>query len=140
MFRIFLVMLLAVSLSGCSALSEGTEKAEQEVDHIHKLFNDQEFDRIFTRAGQQYRDNTDKKIHDGLFKTVHRKLGQVTNKTLSGWRVNATTSGTFAVLTYETEFAKGEGLETFTINLVGEKAKMVGYNINSPALIIDLEE
>ncbi|HEY7770308.1 hypothetical protein [Longimicrobium sp.] len=38
---------------------------------------------------------------------------------------------------YQTTFEKAEGTETFQFRVRGGKAALVGYNVNSPALVVD---
>jgi hypothetical protein len=50
--------------------------------------------------------------------------------------VNWTTSGTRVVLDYSTKFDAGDAAEQFTWKIAGNNAVLVGYNINSTALIV----
>ena len=74
---------------------------------------------------------------------VHRKLGLVTSTTNKGWEVNTNLSidagsRTVVVMEQETRFDHGTGLETFSFFIEDGKALLVGYQINSRDLIIDL--
>ncbi|MEO1044848.1 MAG: hypothetical protein AAFX04_05350 [Pseudomonadota bacterium] len=140
MKKILAPFVLIFLLVACSALSEGTEKGEQYVSKFHKLYNAQDYDAMYRTASEEYREVTAKDFHKRLFKTLERRLGQVTGKTRTGWRVNAGTGGTIINLAYDTDFALAKGQETFVIRLRDGKAELLSYNVNSPALMIELEE
>lgn len=140
MVKSLIAAFLMTSLAGCSALGEGTDKSERQVDVIHKLYNAKKFDRIYALTDEIYQKATTKKLNERFLKTIHKKLGKVEEKTRTGWQANTNMQGSFLVLIYDTKFENGQGVETFTMKLDNDRAKMAGYNIDSPALMIDLEE
>ncbi|MBN1256037.1 MAG: hypothetical protein JXA50_12240 [Deltaproteobacteria bacterium] len=66
---------------------------------------------------------------------VQRKLGKVTSTSNAGWRVNTFNFTTTVLMTQKTVFEQGEGTESFTFEMDGEKAVLVGWNIQSLDLI-----
>jgi len=72
-----------------------------------------------------------------FFGAIHRKLGDAGEWSLQGWNVNVTTSGTIVRLECKTKFARGEATESFVWRVRGESASLMGYHINSVALITD---
>ena len=67
---------------------------------------------------------------------VQRKLGKVTQTSTAGFNVRTFNFTTTVVLTQSTTFEQGTGTEAFTFQMEGEKAVLVGYNINSKDLIL----
>ena len=51
------------------------------------------------------------------------------------WRVNYVPMGTIVSLDYQTEFDDGPATESFSCRIKGKQAELMGYNINSAALI-----
>jgi len=66
---------------------------------------------------------------------VQRKLGKVTSTSNAGWTVNSYNLTTTVLMTQKTVFEKGEGTESITFEMDGEKAVLLGYNIQSMDLI-----
>src|SRR6266568_3611894 len=75
-----------------------------------------------------------------LLGAMHRKLGRVVSTTQTGVfsqdRAGTDISGSFISFTYETTFADGSGTEKFNWRVDGKQVRLVGYNINSNALIL----
>jgi hypothetical protein len=67
---------------------------------------------------------------------VQRKLGKVTQTSNAGFNVRTFNLTTTVVLNQNTTFEQGTGTEVFTFQMNGEKAVLVGYNINSKDLIL----
>ena len=69
--------------------------------------------------------------------TIAARLGKVKSSKKSGWNINFQTSGTFVTLGFNTDFEKGAGTEQFVYHVSGNTAKLVSYNVNSPALLLN---
>ncbi|MGH8101942.1 MAG: hypothetical protein ACREIW_11645, partial [Chthoniobacterales bacterium] len=67
---------------------------------------------------------------------VHGKLGKVQSAARKGFFVNFNTSGTRVRLNYDTKFDGGDATEEFLWRIQGNKALLVGYHINSNALVL----
>ena len=140
MIKSLIAAFLTISLASCAALGEGTEKAEKQVEVIHRLYNSKKFDRVYALTDQIYQEASTKEFNERFLKTIYKRLGKVEKKTRTGWQANTNMQGSFLVLVYDTKFEKGQGVETFTMKLEDDKVTMAAYNIDSPALMIDLEE
>lgn len=126
---------LVLVLVACSSFTEGKKNAEIAVGLFHRQLNGEHYGDIYNRTHQKFRDTVTEQDATVLFEAVHRKLGTVKTETLAGWRVNATTEGTFITLNYTTEFTEGKATEVFIYLANGENVSLVNYNINSPLLI-----
>jgi hypothetical protein len=139
MKRILLLLSFILALSfavGCGGMFKGKQAAEQGVADFHKLYNDGKLVEIYTAGHPKLKSSTTEKEFLEFAGAVHRKLGKViqTSNTRSDIRSHNFT--TTVVLTQNTKFAQGQGTETFTFQMDGEKAILVGYNINSKDLIL----
>lgn len=67
---------------------------------------------------------------------VQRKLGKVTQTANAGFNVRTFNLTTSVVLTQTTTYEQGTGTETFTFQMEGDKAVLIGYNINSKELVL----
>lgn len=70
-----------------------------------------------------------------LMTAIHKKLGNVQQASRKGFFVNYNTSGTSIRLTYATKFAGGDADEEFVWSKQGDNFLLLGYHINSIALI-----
>ena len=91
---------------------------------------------IRTAADSKFKSGTSEKEWSDLMGAVQRKLGKVTSTSNAGFNVRTFNLTTTVVLQQKTTFEQGSGNETFTFEMNGDKAVLVGYNIASKDLII----
>ena len=90
----------------------------------------------YAGEGQELKDVAKQQDFVALLQAVHKKLGNLRSTVPQGWNVNYQTSGTFVTLGYATHYAEGDASEQFVYRIKDGKALLVGYNINSNALIL----
>jgi outer membrane murein-binding lipoprotein Lpp len=130
----WLALLSPLLLAGCSA-SANIDSAKAGVQQFHSMMNASQFQAVYDQSDAAMKQATPA---DRMFKflsAVHRKLGAAGPSSLQNWYVNYTTSGQFVTLNYKTTFASGFGDENFIYRVDNGVAKLVGYHINSDALI-----
>jgi hypothetical protein len=127
---IFLFLTIA-----CSSLMQGKDLAEPAVEKFHTQFNDGKYAEIRDQADDEFKKIVTEEQMVELLAAIQRKLGKVKKATASGWRVNTTTAGTFANVTYDVEFDEGKGTEQFVFHITDDKALLYNFNVNSPLLI-----
>lgn len=131
--KIVLVSIFAL-LSACS-MSKDTSLAEAKIPSFHALLNAGDFDELYEKAAKELKNAATKQDFVKLLSVVHGKLGQVTKSENQTWQVNYNTSGSFVTLVYNTTFTNGSGTEQFVYKISNGQALLVGYHINSNALI-----
>jgi len=138
MKTISLAFLLAfvAATSGCTAMFKGKQAGEQGVAEFHKLYNDGKFKEIFDASHAALKTATPETKFLEFLSAVQRKLGKVTQTANAGFNVNTFNLTTRVVLNQNTTFEQGNATEVFTFEMNGEKAVLVGYNINSTELIL----
>jgi hypothetical protein len=129
--------LLAALLCGACAIGHGKADAEKAVATFHAQYARQQFDSMYVAADAGLKESSSQPEFVRFMSAVHRKLGNVKQTKLAGWNVQANTGGSFAILTYETDFERGHGTETFHWRIGGAGPRLQGYNINSAALVVD---
>jgi opacity protein-like surface antigen len=129
-----LVALVAV-LCGCS-MSADTTVAEQAVPKFHEQLDAGQFDAIYDESADELKKATTQQDFVVLLAAIHRKLGNTKASDKTGWTVNYQTSGSFVTLGYKTTFDGGSAQEQFVFRLQDKAAVLVGYHINSTALIL----
>ncbi|MGH9738827.1 MAG: hypothetical protein ACRD4X_09600 [Candidatus Acidiferrales bacterium] len=120
-----------------TGLYQGHTLANSAVEHFHQELNNGQFEQICQEADPEFRGA---QPHNQLVKflgAVHAKLGNALSDHMTGIRVNATTSGTFIITSYDTKYGKGAARETFTWVKKSGALKLAAYNINSEALVLN---
>lgn len=129
-----LVALVGI-LCGCS-MSADTAVAERAVPKFHDQLDAGRFDAIYADSADELKKATTQQDFVAFLDAVHRKLGNTKASNKTGWNVNYQTSGSFVTLGYKTTFDGGSAQEQFVFRLQDETAALVGYHINSTALIL----
>jgi hypothetical protein len=135
--------LLCVSACLCASLfvfACGTQKdlaaADTAVARFHQLLDSQDYVTLYVQADQKFRDATKQDDFVALMTAVHKKLGRVGNAARKGFFVNYNTSGSQIRANYSTKFGEGDAEEQFVWSKNGDNLTLLGYHINSNALII----
>ena len=112
------------------------DAAETATERFHLKLDLNQFDSIYQATDPDFRHASPKKDTDVLWRMVQTRFGSLQSDTLLGWNVNFTpANGTVVNLVYRTTFSKNIATETFTWRIRNGKAALLGYNINSPALL-----
>ena len=136
--RSFLLLLFAATsllFGGCN-MTKDKAIAESAVAQFHQQLDKGEFKEIYAAANADFKGATTEKDFLAILEAVHRKLGAVQQANEGGWSVNSYNLKTNVVLNYNTKFAGGAATESFTFRVENGQATLVGYNINSPTLIL----
>ena len=134
-FGIVSLIFAASFLSGCGKLTQDKAEGEKAVADFHALYNQGKVEDIWKQADPQFRTSTTKQQYDDLMGAVQRKLGKVVSTSNSRWQVRSFNLNTSVLLSQNTAFEHGQGIESFTFALKGTNAVLVGYNIQSMDLI-----
>jgi len=135
MRRLGVAVLLCV-LAGCSAGAD-VAVAEKAVARFHMMLDAGQNAQIYEESVSEMKNAASEDKLGALLAAVHRKLGTVKKAEQRGWNDQVNTGGHFVTLNYATSYAQGDAAETFVYKISGENAQLVGYNINSSALIIN---
>jgi hypothetical protein len=124
-----------VLASGCGAMKKAKPAAEQAISDFHRQFNEQKFGDIYGGSHADFKAATTEKQFNDLLSAVHRKLGTVKISNTKTWNVATFNMTTRIMMVQDTDFDQGKGAENFAFRINGDKAVLLGYNINSSDLI-----
>jgi Protein of unknown function (DUF3887) len=128
--------LLTTACASCAVgMVHGRKIGGAATEKFHRDWSNSDWDAIVHYCDPAMFENTPEPKLRKFFTAVHDKLGNEQSATEGGWRTNATTNGTFYMVSVNTHFDKGTGTETFTWKIIGDEAKLVGWHINSNALL-----
>jgi hypothetical protein len=136
LFRTLLAVATLTILSACG-LTKGKEIATKSVETFRQQFSESKFAEIYSAATPAFKASVNEANFTKFIQAVQRKLGAYKSSTQSGWKVNSINGTTSVVLNYDSVFEQGSAVETFTFIISGDSAVLQGYNVNSPALIIN---
>ena len=121
-------------LAGCS-VNKDISHAMDGIAIFHRQLNAGQFDTIYAEADSQFKAGTAQADMVQLLSAIHRKLGDFQSGSQTGWNDNVNTGGHFLTIGYTAKYAGGSAEENFVYRMNGEQAALVGYHINSLALI-----
>lgn len=107
------------------------------VQHFHEQLNAGRYEEICREADEGLTQGGKQQEVGKFLEGVHAKLGDVSGEHLLSITVNTTTGGTFTVGQYNTTFARGSAVETFTWVRAHGALKLYGYDIRSNALVVN---
>jgi hypothetical protein len=104
---------------------------------FHQRLAAGQYDAIYDNAAPAFRTSLNRSDSAKFFTAIRKKMGDC--KTPVGaisFFTNANTSGTSVQLRYRLECASGALDETLVYVVTGDGPRLVGYNANSPALVL----
>lgn len=128
---VVLTVIMSLFLFGCADTIKGKSVAEPKVAVFHDRFNAGQYEEIYSEAADEFQKASPKENVLALLSAIDRKLGKVKSSSIKSWNVKTFNLVTTVVFVAETQFEQGTGTETFTFRVSGDKATLLGYNINS---------
>jgi uncharacterized protein DUF4019 len=119
-----------------TGLVGGMKSAEAGIAQLHERYNREAYNEIIDESDPRFQTLSRQDLLK-FFNSVHRKLGPVLETKRTFVNVNATTEGTFVRATFSTKFERAEGVETVVWRRDRGELRLVGYNIQSNALVTD---
>ena len=136
MKRLLLCAAALAALAGCGDTVHGIEYAEPAVEKFRQQMQAGQFESAYESTGAEFRQATSRENGIALFAAVDRKLGKLQHAEKISWNVNTRNTTTFVVLVYNCKYAEGDATETFTVEVDDGVGAIVGYNIQSLAMMI----
>ena len=113
-------------------------EAQNAIDSITNDMAAGRFEKIYEEAADEWQRTTTPQKSNEFFQTLKAKLGNVKNRSYNSATEQHATSGNLPghsfVITYQTTFERGEGMETFTMLERDGRWLLAGYFVNSNAL------
>ena len=133
LFTSFIFVIAALTVS--CGFKQAEEKSKLAVEKFHQQLNAGQYQEIYQQGDDKFKESVTEAEFTQVLEAVRRKLGTFQKATFAGGNVNSGTIGTVATLAYESEFSEGKGTEQFSFLVSGEEAKLLRYDINSPAFM-----
>ena len=137
-----LLLTLALSIAaGCGLRSE-SRGVPLEVEAVIASVTDdiaaERYEKIYNEAADLWKAELTLEETVSIFKTLRAKLGKMDNRTLHSATEQHNSGGPLKgnafIVSYQSRFEKGEGMETFTLVERDHQWRLARYFVNSTAL------
>jgi hypothetical protein len=125
---------LFVFIAGCGTKAD-IGIVDAAVTKFHNQLDAGKFDEMYDESDDAFKAAATKQKFVDLLSAIHRKLGSVKSAGRQGFFVNFGTVGERIRLTYSSQFENDHADEEFVFQVSGKSVRLVGYHINSDALI-----
>ncbi len=136
----FLILALVV-VPGCGLKSERRSIPAEVESTITTVSDDiaaERFEKVYNEADELWRQDATVETSISTFKTLKTKLGKVENRLLLSATEQQNSGGPLKgrayIVTYQTRFQNGPGMETFTLIERDHRWLLARYFVNSTAL------
>jgi len=127
--------------SGCRPRAIGNRVPAEVQDVVNTVGNQIEqerYDEIYNESSDLWKHDSTLEQSIETFKTLRSRLGKVESRTLNSATEQQNSGGALKghayILTYQTRFERGDGMETFTLIEENGRWLLARYFVNSMAL------
>ena len=138
---IFLIICFAsLTVAACQDAERGRVPSEvnEVVVRVGENIAQERYEQIYNDSSDLWKRDATLEKSNEVFKTLRTKLGKVETRTLHSATEQQNSSGVLKghvyILTYQTRFERGEGMETFTLIEENGHWLLARYFVNSTAL------
>jgi hypothetical protein len=136
-----LVALFSLSATACGLKTERRSIPAEVNAAINAVSDDiatDRYEKVYNEASELWRQDASLEQSISAFKTLKTKLGKVENRTVHSATEQHNSGGPLKgdafIITYQTKFEKGPGMETFTLVKRDNSWLLARYFVNSTAL------
>lgn len=137
-----LIVFLPLTIFSCRQGSEGGRvpaEVRDSIAHIGDNIAQERYEQIYNESSELWKRDVTLEQSNEVFKTLRSKLGKVETRTLHSATEQENSGGPLKghvfILTYQTRFEGGEGMETFTLIEENGQWRLARYLVNSTALV-----
>lgn len=136
-----LILFVSILTSACGQdVQRGRVPTEVQevVTNVGDQMAQERYEQIYSESSDLWRTEVNLEQSNEVFKTLRTKLGKVESRSLHSATEQQNSSGVLKghvyILSYQTQFERGEGMETFTLIEENGRWKLARYFVNSTAL------
>jgi len=128
-------------VSGCGQGPEAARvpiEVQEVVNTVGEQIAQERYEQIYNESSDLWKQDVSLEQSNQVFKTLHDKLGKVENRSLHSATEQQNSGGALRghvyILSYQTRFERGDGMETFTLVEQNGRWLLARYLVNSTAL------
>jgi len=138
---LLIVLLSALSVTACRPDTD-RGRVPIEVQEVVTTVGDdiaqERYEKIYNEASELWRRDVTLEQSNEVFKTLQTKLGKASSRSLNAAAEQQNSGGLLKghvfILSYETHFERGDGMENFTLIEENGRWALARYFVNSTAL------
>ena len=136
-----LLVIAILLLSGCglkTPVSRIPPEVESVIGSVSEDLAQERYDKIYTESSELWKRDATAEQSAEVLKSLHTKLGKVESRIINSASEQQNSGGPLKghsfIVTYQTKFEHGEGMETFTLVEENGRWRLARYLVNSTAL------
>jgi len=138
---LLIVFLPVLTISACRQDAERSRvpaEVQEVILNIGESIAQERYEQIYNESSNLWKQDTTPEKSNEVFKTLRTKLGKVETRSLHSATEQQNSGGVLKghvfILSYQTRFERGEGMETFTLIEENGRWLLARYFVNSTAL------
>jgi hypothetical protein len=138
---IFLIFLSSLTGAACRQDVDRPRvpsEVSEVVANVGENIDQERYEQIYNESSDLWKKDVTLEQSNEVFKTLRTKLGKVESRTLHSATEQQNSGGVLKghiyILTYQTRFANGDAMETFTLIEDNGRWELARYFVNSTAL------
>ena len=138
---ILIVFLHILTVSACrqdAGRSRVPAEVQEVITSVGEHIVQERYEQIYNESSDLWRKDVTLEQSNEVFKTLRAKLGKIETRALNSATEQQNSGGLLKghvfILSYETRFERGEGMETFTLIEENGRWRLARYFVNSTAL------
>ncbi len=131
--RAILVGVCALLLAACNPVAVMDDTAAS-IEQFHSHWNAGNTDAIWDATHSEFRRGPSKDEFSAAMAGFAETLGDVESSQRGGFNINTANGVTTTVITMNTRFTNGEGVEQFTYRTQGDAQRLIYYYVESDLL------
>ena len=137
-----ILLIVFLSVLPVAACRQETGRVPSEVQEVVTTVGDdiaqERYEKIYNEASELWKRDATLEQSNEVFKTMKTKLGKVESRSLNSAAEQQNSGGPLKghafILSYETRFERGDGMENFTLIEENGNWRLARYFVNSTAL------
>ena len=137
---LILLLMVFVSVAACrqAARTRVPSEVNEVITNIGEHIAQERYEQIYNESSELWKKDVTLEQSNEVFKTLRTKLGRVETRALNSAVEQENSGGVLKghvfILSYETRFERGDGMETFTLIEDNGRWLLARYFVNSTAL------
>ena len=138
---IFLIVVSSLTVSACRQDAERgrvPSEVNEVITSVGENIAQERYEQIYNESSDLWKKDVGLEQSNEVFKTLRTKLGKVESRSLHSATEQQNSGGALKghvyILTYQTRFERGDGMETFTLIEENGRWRLARYLVNSTAL------
>ena len=138
---VLLIFLSSLTVSACRQDAERgrvPSEVQEVVTSVGENIAQERYEQIYSESSDLWKKDVTLDQSNEVFKTLRTKLGKVESRALHSATEQQNSGGVLKghvyILSYQTRFERGEGMETFTLIEENGRWRLARYLVNSTAL------